>query len=612
MNKIIPMISAGNIHSMALTKTGKIYIWGYNHEINNIDNTDDDVSVFKIPGNMTDVIKISSGYYHCMVLKKNGTIVEWGHSTIREKDGLLVEDQSIFNMGIPINLTDGSLKVIDISGGKFYSMALLDNGTIVEWGSNLIQVRKDILLPSNTNNIKSISCGEYHSIALKTDGTVIEWGKQIENGQKMPLNLNNVIAIAAGGFHNLALKKDGSLIGWGNNDMKQLNIPINLDNIIAIAGGRYHSVALKKDGTIVEWGKITTKKNEDINDIVEISAGDGFSIGMKKDGSVIGWGTNIRNQLDIPEELTNITNNTVDKNWTIALNEWTNIINIGYDNIQHTYKYTRDKYSNLEFTNKDKLFNNFINIVRMRDIIFNKCNELLASNNYKMNIIFQLIIIGVTLENVIYISNNIMNYMNDTNTIKDTIKSNIIEYNIIFNTCDNNDTNKYIKYICDNMNDSSLSITSYIEKSNMIDIDEMKEHIYNINKSADYIGDTAKILKTINTKFKPPLFTIQDVINNNARLNGNTNTTSASNNIINEEVRKLKVSIRPYDEKIFNKDIKGASFENYLLIEKIEEDNTNFIEEMSNSCNNIEYNHTKYYNILILLLLIIIIIFSIY
>ena len=84
------------------------------------------------------------------------------------------------------------------------------------------------------------------------------------------------------------------------------------------------------------------------------------------------------------------------------------------------------------------------------------------------------------------------------------------------------------------------------------------------------------------------------------------------NNIINEEVRKLKVSIRPYDEKIFNKDIKGASFENYLLIEKIEEDNTNFIEEMSNSCNNIEYNHTKYYNILILLLLIIIIIFSIY
>jgi hypothetical protein len=57
-------------------------------------------------------------------------------------------------------------------------------------------------VPANLSEVIAIEAGRYHSLALKADGTVVAWGF---NWGTVPANLSGAIAIAAGGSHNLAL-----------------------------------------------------------------------------------------------------------------------------------------------------------------------------------------------------------------------------------------------------------------------------------------------------------------------------------------------------------------------------------------------------------------------
>jgi hypothetical protein len=82
--------------------------------------------------------------------------------------------------------------VIAIAGGVSNSVALMANGTVIQWGCNWGGV------PANLTNAIAVSAGYSHSLALKNDGTVVSWGLTSDPANSVPTNLAGVKAIAAG------------------------------------------------------------------------------------------------------------------------------------------------------------------------------------------------------------------------------------------------------------------------------------------------------------------------------------------------------------------------------------------------------------------------------
>ncbi|MGH2895149.1 MAG: RHS repeat-associated core domain-containing protein, partial [Solirubrobacteraceae bacterium] len=183
--------------------------------------------------------------------------------------------------------------VTQIAGGDDFVCALLSNGTVECWGSNLYGQLGNASVTgscqgqfnvcssspvqvSGVSGATAIAAGASHSLAIKAGATVWAWGLnssgQLGNNStttaKTPVQvsgLSGAIAIAGGASHSLALKSDGTVWAWGLNSSGQLGnnstttskIPVqvkNLTGVIAIAAGANDSLALKSDGTVWAWG----------------------------------------------------------------------------------------------------------------------------------------------------------------------------------------------------------------------------------------------------------------------------------------------------------------------------------------------------------------------
>ena len=171
------------------------------------------------------------------------------------------------------------------TGSSGHSLALRADGTVWGWGNNrggqvgdgmsgphLIRPLPVLATSPRvpTGNIIALEAGSVHSVALVDDGTVWTWGSNVvaQLGIGTPA-FQNATAIAAAGGNTYALHEDGTVWAWGQNLSGQLGIPPsarnhatptqiqNLDNVVAIAAGPSHAVALREDGTVWSWGSNT-------------------------------------------------------------------------------------------------------------------------------------------------------------------------------------------------------------------------------------------------------------------------------------------------------------------------------------------------------------------
>jgi Regulator of chromosome condensation (RCC1) repeat len=114
--------------------------------------------------------------------------------------------------------------VTAISAGEEHSLALLSNGTVMAWGSNVYEQlgdgtetdRKVPVAVSGLSGVTAISAGGGHSLALLSNATVMAWGSdaygQLGNGTSaisfgVPVavsGLSGVTGISAGGWHSLS------------------------------------------------------------------------------------------------------------------------------------------------------------------------------------------------------------------------------------------------------------------------------------------------------------------------------------------------------------------------------------------------------------------------
>ena len=238
-----------------------------------------------VPAGITNALMVAAGYAYNLGLLNNGTVVGWGSDSV---DGY-----------VPTNLLKN---VTMVAAGWDHNVVLLTNGTVQAWGDNFFG---EINVPAGLTNVTVISANGLHTLALRTNGTVVAWGDDYYHESDVPPALTNVTAIAAGGEHSLAVS-NGFVVAWGYNNYSQCNVPAGLSNVWDVAASGYHSLALLKNGTVVAWGDNTYGESSvppGLTNVVAIAAGGDalindpylgsalpYSLALENNGSVVAWG----------------------------------------------------------------------------------------------------------------------------------------------------------------------------------------------------------------------------------------------------------------------------------------------------------------------------------
>jgi alpha-tubulin suppressor-like RCC1 family protein len=314
--KTIVQVARGHTHSLALCSDGTVAGWGRNLAGEVGDNTTtprlEPVAVLKASSALAGktVIAVAAGETHSLALCSDGTVAAWGFNSFGQLGDNSTTDR---HTPVAVNIDNGLSalpvkSVVAIAAGRFHSLALCSDGTVIAWGYNdsgqlgdnrslQSQVPVAVNVTSGLSALSgktatAIAAGGVHSLALCHDGSVAAWGHggfgQLGNNSTsqslVPVTVNavpgtsalagkNVVALAAGGFHSLALCSDGTVAAWGTSDQGQLGDNSSLDrlvptavdvapgrsalagkSVLAIATGWSHSMALGSDGRVAVWG----------------------------------------------------------------------------------------------------------------------------------------------------------------------------------------------------------------------------------------------------------------------------------------------------------------------------------------------------------------------
>lgn len=234
------------------------------------------------------------------VVKGDGSVVGWG----TEESGFAARERSATGRVTAPIAIDVPGKVRQMAIGESAAYALLEDGTVLAWGSNYEgELGNGGLGSRSTAGIHPTPKTSFRPVAVA--------------------GLTEVVQVAAAGRHALALRKDGTVYAWGSggaviaDDSKKPGVatgPIRiegLENIVQVAAARDHSLALSRDGDVYAWGENTDAqlglettiyrsarpvRVQGLGRMVSIAAsGTGnlaLSGAVREDGTVWMWGSN--------------------------------------------------------------------------------------------------------------------------------------------------------------------------------------------------------------------------------------------------------------------------------------------------------------------------------
>jgi alpha-tubulin suppressor-like RCC1 family protein len=135
----ITAIAAGTGHSLALTSTGQVYAWGFNASGQLGDGTTADRSTM-VPVSLptgTTITSIATGSSHSLGLTSTGAVLVWGSNAFGQLDSALVGNLPVDSpvplqpLGLPPLTT-----FVAVAGGLNSSYALTSAGVPWVWGGN--------------------------------------------------------------------------------------------------------------------------------------------------------------------------------------------------------------------------------------------------------------------------------------------------------------------------------------------------------------------------------------------------------------------------------------------------------------------------------------------
>jgi len=235
-------VAAGRFHSLALTSDGRVYGWGYNGN-GQVGDGSTTQRLTPVPlTSLTDaVVAIAAGDSHSLAVTRDGTVYAWGFNYYGQLgDGTTMEQHS------PVQVS--SLRgVMAIAAGASHSLALRTDGSLSgdvwAWGQNSNGLFGDgttlnAILPVRAlSGANAVSTATSQSLYLRTDASAQGsiWGSGLHYGDRLTSGAPNsstsprrigsgdFVALAAGDGFSLALRRDTSLLSWGPNSYAAAN-----------------------------------------------------------------------------------------------------------------------------------------------------------------------------------------------------------------------------------------------------------------------------------------------------------------------------------------------------------------------------------------------------
>ncbi len=354
-------IAGGGLHSLCIEGNGDILAWGGDPsgQLGNGAVAGDQLSpvaVSKATG-LDRAVRVTAGALHSMALTSRGRVYAWGAD---------VEGQLGLGSSLPgsdrtepalITAITGLPGATALAAGDLHSLALQSQGRLLAWGANTLgqvgngsssPVASPVRIPDLTlHSLLATAAAWKQSYILRTDGSVWSWGDngegQLGDGTVTPHSLprrvdriDNVIAMAANTSNVLALRSDGTVWGWGKNQSGQMGLPPGtgqdcppgntdkvcrplqigagvLNDVKAIAAGTYFHLVLRDDGSIWSWGANANQQlgrgpgPDDefpgpvpgVSQAISVAGGGGHSLALLASGSLLAWGRNGECELGI-------------------------------------------------------------------------------------------------------------------------------------------------------------------------------------------------------------------------------------------------------------------------------------------------------------------------
>jgi regulator of chromosome condensation len=253
--------------TMALSDEGQLYCWGTYRSAEGALGFSREKAVQEVPVLFEPFAKyvitdIAAGTDHCLALTRDGRVYVWGNGQ-QFQLGRRIMERHLINGLRPEALNLKNIKLIGT--GSYHSFAVSHTDELYVWGLNNFQqcglcdekkndpapnvITKPTIIKSlkGKGPIKAVQGGEHHSVVLMQDGSVYTFGRADSDQLGLPEETIN----------RLRVREAGSTPSEITGFKKAIGIPTrvpDLEKVVEISTGTNHSVATTENGTAYTWG----------------------------------------------------------------------------------------------------------------------------------------------------------------------------------------------------------------------------------------------------------------------------------------------------------------------------------------------------------------------
>lgn len=337
-------VSAGAFHTVALTASGMLKIWGSNtgYSFGNGNNISASSPVQISPTSSGVAIGsftyVSGGSDKTFAIDSSSRLWAWGGQSGGKNLGL---GSYLGDATVPMLVT-GNLSWSQVSSGASHTIGLTTAGEMYGWGYNQYG-ELGLNYISNVTNVNAstswtkVSVGKGQTFYLRSDGVLYGAGAaRLGDGsltnRSSPVvvgsNTDRWSDISVGFSHVLGLKTDSTLWAWGNGLNGEFGTSSRITSVSPIAVGTsswtqiaaavFASFGIKADGTLWAWGSNDLNSSLGFSDTVwyrsspvqigtftdwtSVTASNytspAYTVAAKRsDGSMYLWGSNLYGQI---------------------------------------------------------------------------------------------------------------------------------------------------------------------------------------------------------------------------------------------------------------------------------------------------------------------------